>query len=355
MYKILLVLFLMPLATFATEDKDKHTKNKVINKVYSVNKNATLNVSNKYGNINIVTGNFNQIEINVTITTNGDNEERVAERLKQITIEFDGNSDNVSAKTKIGKNSSSWNSWGRKNNVNMEINYTIKMPISNHVHLTNDYGNISLDKLEGTSTINCDYGKIIIGELLNSNNSINIDYTNKSTIDFMKDGEINADYSTLHVERGGRIKLNADYSHISFGMVVVLDFNCDYGDIKINKCGNITGNSDYMNTTVEKLSGSAILNADYGVIKINALSKNFKKINIQTSYTQIKLGISPQNSFNVTATLGYGNFKYGDNFTFNKEITKTSSKYYEGYYNAPNSNSTISLKTSYGNITFTNN
>ena len=354
MYKIALLLFLIPLVAAATEHKGKYTKNKKVTKEYTVNKDATLAISNKYGNIHIVTGNSNKIEIEVNITTSGNNEEKVQERLNQINIDFSGNSSNVSAKTVIGKTSNSW-SWGRKSNVNMEINYTIKMPVSNNVDLSNDYGSINLDKLEGSSKINCDYGKITIGELLNSNNNINIDYTNKSTIDYMKDGDINADYSTLHVEKGGRIELNADYSHISFGMVVDLDFNCDYGDVKINKCGNLNGNSDYMNTTVEKLSGSAILNSDYGSIKINSIHKNFKKINIQTSYSQIKLGISPENSFNIIATLGYGNLKYNDNFTFQKEITKTSSKYYEGYYNTPNSNSTINLKTSYGNITFTTN
>ena len=355
MYKILLLIFLIPVVVSATEDKGKFTKNKKINKEYTVNKTATLAISNKYGNIHIVTGDSNKIEIEVSITTNGDNEEKVQERLNQINIEFNGSSSNVSAKTIIGTNSNSWNPWGRKNNINMEINYTIKMPVSNNVDLSNDYGTINLDKLEGSAEINCDYGKITIGELLNSNNNINIDYTNKSTIDYMKDGDINADYSTLHIEKGGRIELNADYSHISFGMVVDLDFNCDYGDVKIDRCGNLTGNSDYMNTTVGKLSGSAILNSDYGSIKINSIHENFKKINIQTSYTQIKLGISPENSFNITATLGYGNLKYNDNFIFQKEITKTSSKYYEGYYNTPNSNSTIVLKTSYGNITFTTN
>ncbi|MFD1294347.1 hypothetical protein ACFQ5N_10915 [Lutibacter holmesii] len=354
MYKILLLVFLIPLVVTATEDKGKYTKNKKINKVYTVNKNATLAVSNKYGNITIVTGNSDQIEMNISITTSGDNEERVAERLEQITVELNGSSSNVSAKTIIGKSSNSWN-WGRKSNVNMEINYTIKMPITNNVKLSNDYGSIQLDKLEGTSSINCDYGKITIGELLNSTNTINIDYTNKSSIDFMKDGAINADYSTLHIEKGGRIDLNADYSHISFGMVAVLDFNCDYGDVKINSCGNLTGNSDYMNTSVGKLNGSAILNSDYGSIKINAIHKNFKKIDIKTSYSQIKLGVSSENSFNITASLGYGHFKSNNNFTFNKEITKTSSKYYEGYYNTPNSDSTITLKTSYGNITFTTN
>lgn len=354
MYKIALLLFLIPLVVAATEHKNKYTKSKKVTKEYTVNKDATLAISNKYGNIHIVTGNSNNIEIEVNIITSGDNEEKVQQRLNQINIEFDGNSSNVSAKTIIGKSSNSW-SWGRKSNVNMEINYIIKMPITNNVNLSNDYGSINLDKIEGTAKINCDYGKITIGELLNSTNSINIDYTNKSTIEYLKNGNINADYSTLHVEKSGTVNLNADYSHISFGMVSDLDFNCDYGDLKIENCSNIVGNCDYMQTSIGKLFEAGNFDINYGSLKINALSENFKKLIVDSSYTQIKLGVNSTNSFNIEANLSYGNLKYNNNFTFNKEITKTSSKYYEGYYNSPNTNSTINLKTNYGNITFTTN
>ena len=354
MYKILLILFLIPLTISATERKGKYTKNKVLKKEYSVNENATLNVTNKYGNIGIATWSKNSIVIQVSITTNGDDEEKVEERLEQIDVEFNGNSNNVSAKTIIEKTSRSWNIWGKRNNVNMEINYLIQMPVTNNVDLNNDYGSITLDKLEGSSTINCDYGKITIGELWHTNNSINIDYTNKSTIDLMQGGTINADYSTLHIDRSNRINLNADYSHLSFGMVAVLEYDCDYGSLKIGDSGNVSGNSDYMHTAIEKIRGRGDFDMDYGSLKIEALGKEFKDIIVKSSYTNTKIGVKPENNFTLNATLNYGNLKYGDGFTINKEIIKTTSKYYEGYYNTANSTSNIIIKSSYGSITFTN-
>ncbi|GGK49574.1 MULTISPECIES: hypothetical protein [Flavobacteriaceae] len=352
LYKILLIFILIPLTISATERKGKYTKNKVLTKEYSVHKNATLNVSNKYGNIGIATWNENRIVIKVSITTNGDDEEKVAKRIEQIDVEFSGNTTNVSAKTIIEKNSSSWNLWGKRNNVNMEINYLIQMPISNNVDLNNDYGAISLDKLEGSAQINCDYGKITIGELRNTTNSINIDYTNKSTIDLMQGGAVNADYSTLHIDRSNRIDLNADYSHMSFGMVAVLDYNCDYGSLKIGDSGNVTGKSDYMHTSVEKLRGTGDFDMDYGSLKIEELGKEFKDLIVKSSYTNTKIGVQPNINFTLNATLNYGNLKYKSGFTINKEIIKTSSKYYEGYYNSNNTVSNITIKSSYGTISF---
>jgi len=355
MYKILFIIFLIPLTIMATDKKGKYTKSKTINKEFKVNKDAILNVTNKYGNINVVTWKENNIVIDVTITTDGDDEEKVEKRLEHIYVEFNSSSSTVSAKTIIEKNTSSWNIWGKKNNVNMQIDYVIKMPVTNNIDLSNDYGAINLDKLKGTSKINCDYGKINIGELLNSSNYINIDYTNKSTIEFMKDGEINADYSTLHIEKSGRIKLNADYSHISFGMLANLNYNCDYGDLKIEECGNLSGNSDYMHTTVGILRGSGDFDSDYGSIKINKLGENFKNIKIESSYTSMKFGLNPNNSFNIIASLSYGGLKYDSGFTFSKEITKTTLKQYEGYFKSSNSANNITIKSSYGSVTFTNN
>ncbi|WP_372746331.1 hypothetical protein [Lutibacter sp.] len=349
------MIILLPITISAGIKDGKYTKNKVVKKDFSVLKDATLNVTNKYGNIDIVTWNENTISIVVSITTNGDDEEKVKEKLDAISIDFYGNSNNVSAKTIIEKVSNSWSFWGKNNNVSMEINYLIKMPITNNVNLINNYGGININKLEGTSKINCDYGKLNIGELLNPNNYIDIDYTNNSKIQYMKDGEINADYSSLHIEKSGRTKLNADYSHISFGMLVDLDFNCDYGDLKIENVGNIKGNSDYMHTTIGKLNGTADFIIDYGSLKISDLSSNFKLVKVQSSYTHIKLGLTPANAFNINASLSYGSIKGTNGFNFNKEISNTTTKYYEGYYNKPTSNSTISIKSSYGSVTFSNN
>jgi hypothetical protein len=353
--KLLLLFLLIPLAIFASEKKGKYTKNKTISKEFKVSKDATLNVSNKYGNIDIVTWNGNNIEVIVKITTNGNDEDKVKRRLEEITVEFNANSSNVSAKTMIEKSSSSWSWWGNKNNVTMEINYQIKMPITNNVNLSNDYGGINLNKLEGKATINCDYGKLNIGELLNISNSINIDYTNNSTISYMKNGTVNADYSTLRIDKAGNIELNADYSHIAFGTVNRLNYSCDYGSLKIGNAENMNGTSDYMNLTVEKLLESGTFNLDYGSLKVQELGQRLRKLNIQSSYTHVKLGLHPNVSFDITAALSYSGFKHGDRFTFNKEIEKPTSKYYEGYYNSPNSGNQISIKSSYGSISFNNN
>jgi hypothetical protein len=351
----LILLTLIPATVFATNFDGKFTKNKVVKKEFMVNSNATLSVSNKYGNIDIVTWNENQIAIEVSITTNGNDEEKVQKRLDQIQIEFEGNLNNVSAKTLIEKSTSNWSFWGKNNNVSMEINYKIKMPVTNNLNVSNDYGTINLDVLEGAASIDCDYGKIIIGELKNANNKINIDYTNNSTIDFIKNANINCDYSSLHVEKAQVIDLNGDYSQLSFGSVEKLNYDMDYGNLKIDNAHYIDGNSDYLTIKINKLSGVANIIADYGSLKISELTNELEKLNIKSSYLSAKIGVNSSAAFVVKASFNYGGFKYDEGFSFTKEIEKSTSKYYEGYFNNSNASAIVNLDFNYGSVSFTNN
>jgi len=83
--------------------KGKHTKEKTIKKEFVVNADALLKVNNNYGNLNITSWNENKVVIEVHIKTNGNNEEKVQQKLNEITVDFEANSSMVFAKTIYGE------------------------------------------------------------------------------------------------------------------------------------------------------------------------------------------------------------------------------------------------------------
>jgi hypothetical protein len=356
--KFVFFLLLIPTLLFATDGTfdGKHTKEKKINKEYNVNADAGLKVSNSYGNIDIVTWNENRIEIDVVIRTNGNDEEKVQKRLDEITVEFTATSSLVTAKTIFKDKNKSWSFWGnKKNKVSVEVNYTIKMPMTNSVDLNNNYGSISLNKLQGKAKINCDYGQIIIGELLADGNYLNFDYTTKSTIEYMKSGKINADYSGFTIDKAERLDLNADYTNSEILDVGVLNYNCDYGKVIVGKVNSLTGNGDYVNNRIDMVTGDLDLNTDYGSIKINKLSSTFNNAKINGSYTGIKLGFDSSLSFDFNIKMSYGSFN-GDDLVTVKHSTKDyKDKTYSGFHGAENSGNTINIRTSYGGVTLIKN
>lgn len=345
---ITLLLLTIPILSVANNDKGKYTKEKTIKKGFTVNANAFLKVNNKYGNLNITSWNQNRIEIEVHIKTSGNNEEKVQRKLDNITVSFQGSSSNVSAKTNISK-SSSWG-WGNSNNVNMQINYTIKLPVKNNIDLTNDYGSITLDRIDGHATINCDYGRLDIGELRGRNNNLNFDYTSKSEIDYVNSAKINADYSGFTITKAGDLSLNTDYTSAAIVTMQNLTYNNDYGNLSVKEVKNIEGTGDYISIKLGKINGNVSLNADYGSIKIEELTENAGNLAINADYTGIKIGYNTNYNFKFNLKSAYGRINGVDNCNLSLKEIKNSQKNYKGSCGSENSNNFVNITTEYGSI-----
>ena len=355
LYRALITFILMPSLVLANNNdlNGKHTKEKKVHKEFIVSSDATLEVDNSYGNIDIVTWNENRIVIDVTITTNGNNLEKVEKKLKDINIEFSGSSSRVIAKTRFSKSKSFWN-WGN-NNVSMKINYVIKMPMSNNVDLENDYGSINLDKLEGRATIDCDYGKITTKELMADNNDISFDYTKNSYFEYIKSGAINADYSSYTVGKTNDLEIDADYTKSTIEIAEDVSYNCDYGSLTIGKANNIKGDGDYLTLRIGEVYKNVSVTADYGSMKIDNMTSNAGDVNIESDYMKITIGYTSGYSFDFDLDLSYASLRGDDDLEVSKRIEKSSSKKYSGYHGSKGSGNTINITSDYGSVTFNKN
>jgi len=354
--KIIVIFLLIPTFIFANtgeKGKGRYTKEKTINKEFTVNSDATFKVDNSYGNIDIITWNENRIEIEVTITTNSNNEEKAQKKLDEITVDFNNSASHVSAKTRFSKNRSWWK-WGN-NNVNMKVNYIVKMPITNNVDISNDYGNINLDKLEGHARIDCDYGKITTKELMADNNMITFDHTNHSYFEYIKSGKINADYSSYTVGKSKSLTIVADYTKSVVEIAEDVSYNCDYGSITIEKVNNVTGNGDYLTTKIGDVYKNVDINGDYGSLRINNLTDNAGNVFIESDYMKITIGYSANYSFNFEIDLEYASLRGKDELEISKQKIESRQKYYSGYYGNSNSGNTITISSDYGSVTFNKN
>jgi hypothetical protein len=353
-YKLFFLFLWVPILGFPTEKETKKQKEtKTIEKEFSVNTDNLVYISNRFGNVDITTWNENRIVFLITITVQGNDSDLIAEKLNDINVVFEQTPNQVSAKTEIRKNKSkSWFSWVFNNNqsVNYKINYSVKMPVNNDLTIYNDYGSIYLNEINGKTKINCDYGKIIIGNLNNSDNEINTDYSKNSTIEYIKSGNINIDYSSINVAVSKKITLNADYSNSSFENIEELKYNCNYGRLNVENANFVTGTGDYLTMDFGNIYKKIKIDTDYGSLRIDKMMKGFYSADITADYTGVRLGIDKNASANITIDLSYGRIKFDEYFIFNKKNIKTSNKHYKGYFNQPNSSSEISIEMDYGSL-----
>ena len=353
-FKLALALLLIPMTVLGNTSPEvaKSTKEKQIKKTFNVDSDATLKINNSYGNIDIVTWNENRIEFDITIKVTGNNSEKVEDRLNDIDVKFSASNEWVAAETLFGKKNKSWWNWGSNNKLKVEINYRVKLPMTNNVNLNNDYGSINIDKLEGRAQINCDYGKITTKELMAENNVINFDYTNNSYFEYINSGKISADYSGFTIAKTKNIELNADYSKSIIEVSENIKYNCDYGSLKVDKVNNIEGNADYLTLRLGTVFKNASLKADYGAIKIERLASNANNVMIESDFVGITIGYDAGYNFDFDIDLEYASLRGSDDFNFINKVVDGSEKYYSGYNGTQNSGNNVKIESEYGSVTF---
>ncbi|MEL7270154.1 MAG: hypothetical protein AAGL34_11310 [Bacteroidota bacterium] len=351
---VIMVAIMAPLALMANRGglNGKYTKEKTIKKEFKVNSDALFKVRNSYGNLNLTSWNEDRIVIEVRIKTNGNNEERVIDRLNEIDVDFESSASMVSARTLFGQKDNWGWKWNKKKNVNVQVNYTIKLPVKNSINLSNDYGHIYLDRIDGHAKIACDYGKIEAGELRGRNNELRFDYTSRSTFDYINSGQIIADYSGFTIEKAGNLSLRTDYTNAVIKNMENLDYASDYGSIQAEKLKSISGNGSYIGIKLGDVHGDVKLTSDYGSIKINRMAPDAGDVNIRTDYTGIKIGYDPDYHFDFEITTEYAGVSGKDDWEVQVSKVRSSEKYYNGFYGDDNSGNVVYINSEYGGVTF---
>lgn len=354
---LFITLLLAPFAIVASSGgggmKGKYTKEKTIKKEFSVNADALLKVKNSYGNLNLTSWDQNEVMIEVHIKTNGNNEDKVQDRLDEIDVDFDNTSSMVSAITRFGDRNNNWGwKWGKRNNVSVQVNYTIKLPVKNSVSLSNDYGNIYLDRVDGHAKINCDYGKMEIGELRGRNNELRFDYTSRCSFDYINSAEIIADYSGFTVEKAGDLNIKADYTNAVINNMGNLEYSSDYGSMEVGNVEGVKGVGDYIGIKLGEVHGDVNVTSDYGSLKISRMADDAGDITVRSDYTGIKIGYVDNYNFDFEISTEYAGVSGKDDFEINISKEKSSERYYKGYRGKPNSGNTVNITSDYGGVTF---
>ena len=346
-YNILILFILIPFLGFSNDDTFI-SKEKNIKKTFIVNSNAGIDIENKYGNITVSTWDENKIDLDITIKVSGGNENWVNERLSSIDVDINALKSMVTAITNIGN--SSLKSRGSSNSF--EINYVIKIPKNGTVKLNNKYGNITTLNLESTTDIACKYGKIMLGKLNGDSNRIEIGYSQNSSIDYIKNGNIEARYSGIKINESGNLNVDANYTDVSLLEGQNIKCKGNYGSFKFQKINSLVGSSNYVTISIAEVLNNLNIDATYSKINVESMSEKSKNVNINTGYTNIALGYDANYSFDFDINTRYGSIKNDSSLEVLVSEIKSNTKRISGYNKKKGQNKVI-INSSYGNIILT--
>lgn len=312
-----LICMLMPLIGLAIAEKSEVVKR--ITKDFNVQADHILDISNKYGRIDIAIGASNHIKMEVTMKVEAGNERKAQEALDRISVSITQSGNRVSATTNISS-TTGWSSWFDSGNVEMEINYHVFVPEDIYLELRQKYGSIFVETTRRDLRIDLDYGDLNLGDI-HARVSLQMSYSN-ATMSMIRSGDIHLSYSDLEMEDAPTLKLEMKYSNVVMGSAVSANVVASYSDFKGMDIDDFTYRGKYDGVNVERvktvdmessysgwriggLSGQGRFDMRYGDLQINNIGGTFSKLDINTSYTGVVLRFAPSTSFTIDAETNY--------------------------------------------------
>lgn len=318
---LLIVLLIIPLTLKAEE------VTREFHKEYKAGPNTTLDINNKYGDVVIQSWDKDQVVIDVKITVELPNQEKAQKLLSYIDVNFSEGTDLISAKTVIDDkfNFTGWGGDSKK----FSIDYNIKMPAGTSLTLVNKYGNTDIDELTGLVNLDIKYGNLTAGKLTRGNikplNSLNLAY-GKGSINEAGWLDLTVRYvGSFVIEKSQALLLDSKYSKLSLGETSSVVGESKYDNIRINKINNLVLENGYSDVNVGELTKKLTYNGSYGSFEIGTIPAGFDKLDTDTRYMGVKLGIEESASYKLDAKLSYGGLKYNeDKFRNQRRIVESN-------------------------------
>jgi hypothetical protein len=348
---------------FINQDEDGHAdgeKTKFYSKSYNIDKNDKVSLSNKFGSINIITWNKNEVKIDAEIKAYANTAAEAQKLIDGVEATSNKESDLISYKTNMETPKGSWGI-GSRNGKNwrkeIKVNVTVYMPAGNALTASQQYGNIQMNDFFGPTSITVQYGNFTANSLKSNNNYIKIQY-GKCDIKEASQAKINHQYGGgLTIGSIGEIELVAQYTNVNIGEIKQMStIKQQYGSgITIGSAGPLSAMVQYSTLKIGNLQGSLTSKVQYGKVNIDEVKEDCKAIVINADYSEVNLGFSPNYNANFDLITNYGSFKYEDNVSAKKlgddDKHYSSSKIYSGTVGNGGSN-TITIKANYGVVTF---
>ena len=251
LFSIALPLLVLQQNIFAQNDNEnsndgkkkyEFVKNKSVNKSYNVSSSDKLNIQNSFGDVQVHTWTKNEIKVDVTVEVSANTEAVAQKIIDGISIADSKNGSDVSFKTSIkGVN----NSKGEKST--MKVNYEISMPVSNPLHISNEFGATVLPDYKGEVDLTSKFGSLTTGALSNVK-SVSVEFGH-AKIESINNGPVSIKYSSADLGKlSGNIKLNLEFSSATKinidNSLTRLDAKVAYSTLNLNPVGEISASYD---------------------------------------------------------------------------------------------------------------
>lgn len=332
-----IVIFL--LAASSMQAKEKYTS--TFKKEYEVNRDATVEIDNSFGDIQCYAWNENKVKIEVFVEVLASDEKSANRVFDRIDIEIDGDKSRVTQNTDVN------NVKGK--NVKFSINVNVYLPESLNLDFSNRFGNTYLGTVQGKTKLNQAFGTLQAIELMNEDNNIKVQHGGLQ-VELINEADINIQHSELNIEKVGFLKLDQQFTDVKIEEVDRLYLDSNFGSVEIEEAGVVESDLNGTNIKIDYLTKSFQADCNLGGIEIEEIARNFSEIDIDGQHASISLGVNSGSSFTFDLSSEFASIYLPSGFNATKEKRSFNSYRYRGKVGEKASQGLITIESRFGTI-----
>ena len=271
-----------------------YTENKDVVKRFKVYPNSTLDITNKYGKIEMVNWDKDSIMIETYLRIQTNSASRMSKLRNTIDFDFSVTNHYIVAKT-VFKTSGNSIVVGIKNLAEslvyngdeVRIDYVVTIPKNINIRINNKYGDVYVDDINGDIRI------IVANGGFKANNltgNVNIDLSfGDGTLNRMDKGHLGLLYEDFTLKEANQLNLDSKSSKINIENIESLKVQSRRDKLQLGNVKFLTGATDFSDIWVNSLSEEMNLNMKFGSISADNIRKGFSFVNINSELTDLSL------------------------------------------------------------------
>jgi hypothetical protein len=273
-------------------------------KTVLVEKETSLEVSNKYGKIEITDWKKDSVLIRAEIKAVASNKDKLKKMFDGITVNITETKYLVRAETDFTQNvnmlfesfkgmTSKLISYDSK----VEINYYISIPEYINLKIENKYGDVYMEDNTGDFSISVSNGSFKANSL-GKGSILKIAFCDAS-IKSITSGKIDASFSEISIGDAGDVSVNSVSSRYEIKQAGIVSIESRRDKFFIDNIETIKGNSYFTDFNVNTLKKEINISARYGNMNFDLIKNGFEYININSGYSDISLDFDDGSSYNL--------------------------------------------------------
>jgi len=279
-----------------------YSKQRDVGKSFKVQAGAVVQLTNKYGNINIIPWQKDSVRVEVHMSVQGKQMAKVDKIMSSVDFEMMSFGNFINARTIFRDNQAtfwkdvvSYASQVINTSNNLQIDYTVYMPSALDLKIDNKFGNVYTESHSGKVEVKLANGDFQARDF-EGTLKLYIEF-GSATLRDVNQANLDINYSDLTLNNAVSLTLNSRSSTIDIEKAKTIELSSHRDKLNLKECNSLNGDASFSKIRIAELESGTTLTTKYGEFKANNISRSFRNIHLTSEYTDLLLNFDPSCSF----------------------------------------------------------